>query len=223
MSGADPRPIVLIHGLGSASSFWDNVLGEFPGRQVITLDLPGHGPGAGRLSAAEAHPRALAEALAAQLEGDGVEQPHLVGLSLGGWVVLELGALGVAASVTALAPAGLWTPGKRIKREWLEGLSRHGLVPFRPLFPLIAHSGLIRHLGLRNNAAHPERVSAEQFAAAALALSQAQGYEVCDRAAVTNTFEGKDDIGFSPRATARSGRSRPSTPNGSRSPTVGTP
>jgi pimeloyl-ACP methyl ester carboxylesterase len=194
MSTAHPRPIVFIHGLGSAASYWDNVRSAFDDRETVALDLPGHGPTARRLRDDEARPRALAEAIAAELDARSIEDPHLVGLSLGGWVVLELAAMGRAASVTALAPAGLWRAGAKIRRERIESTGRHALVPFRPLLPVVARVGVIRHLGLATNVVHPERVSAAQFAAAALALSQAQGYEPCDRAAVTYRFEGRDEI-----------------------------
>ena len=47
------------------------------------------------------------------MDAAGFETAHLVGNSLGGWIVLELAARGRARSVSALAPAGGWDPGNR--------------------------------------------------------------------------------------------------------------
>ena len=42
-SGSGP-PLVLVHGLGARQSSWDPVLpGISAAREVVTVDLPGHG------------------------------------------------------------------------------------------------------------------------------------------------------------------------------------
>lgn len=46
-------------------------------------------------------------------EALGVIRPHVAGNSLGGLFALELGREGLARSVTALSPAGFWTPSER--------------------------------------------------------------------------------------------------------------
>jgi pimeloyl-ACP methyl ester carboxylesterase len=112
------RDLVLIHGLGSDHRYWDELIPELTGDfDVLALDLLGHGSGAKRLTAQEAHPRALAAAVADQLVDRGIDQPHVVGLSLGGCVALELAATGRCASVVALSPAGLWAEGTRVHKE----------------------------------------------------------------------------------------------------------
>ncbi|MDA8357919.1 MAG: alpha/beta hydrolase [Actinomycetota bacterium] len=181
--------LVLIHGLGSSSSYWDNVRPalEESFDQVIAVTLPGHGPAARRLSPAEAHPRELGGAVVATLGRRGVERPHVVGISLGGWVALEMAALGHAASVVALAPAGLWA--SRGRREYEEVVVRPLLRVADPLLPAIARIPAVKQFGLMTNVKHPTRVSEEQFVAAARALEQAKGFTACDVQAVRNRFE----------------------------------
>ncbi len=85
---------------------WDPVVERLDGaRRVLALDLPGHGA---EPPPADASPPALAAAIADRLAREGIERPHVAGNSLGGWVALEMAAAGRAASVTAIAPAGLW-------------------------------------------------------------------------------------------------------------------
>lgn len=185
------RPeLVLVHGLGSAASFWDNIRPDLERRfRVHTPNLPGHGPAAERLSPAEAHPRELAGAMIRDLQRDGVKEPHLVGLSLGGWVVLEMAALGYGASVVALSPAGLYRQGAMIHGEHKEALAHHLLGPLRPFLPSLIHLNVVRQLGLRANVAHADRVSDTQLLAAAVALADARAFAVCDREAIEHRFE----------------------------------
>ena len=186
------RPhLVLVHGLGSAASFWDNLRPALEEEyQVTAVDLPGHGPHAVRPSRPEAHPRAMAAAVADQLADLQIERPHVVGLSLGGWVALEMAAAGRAASVVALAPAGLWREGAAIPLERGGTILHHWLPLVDPLLPLLTRLPFVKQLGLAANVLDPDGVTEEQFLAAARALGQAKGYAVCDRAAVDHRFEG---------------------------------
>ena len=186
---------MLVHGLGSAASYWDNLVPLLEPRfEVHALALPGHGPQATRLTLEEAHPRQLAQALVRQLERQGVEAPHLVGLSLGGWVVLEMAALGVGASVVALAPAGLYRPGAVIPHEHKELLAHHLFDGLRSFLPALTRLGVMRQLGLRANVANVDGVTDAQLLAAAVALADARGFAACDRAAVEHHFEAAEKV-----------------------------
>jgi pimeloyl-ACP methyl ester carboxylesterase len=192
---AGSRPdLVLLHGLGSDHRFWDNIRPRLEARfRVWAPDLPGHGDGR-RLRPVEAHPRELAAEVAERLRAEGVARPHLVGLSLGGWVALELAAGGAAASVTALAPAGLWGDGTaRIERA--TALSRALLAPAERPAVAVARFGLLRRLGLRSLVVQPERVSAAMFADAVRALLRTPSYGACDRAMVGSAFREGRRIG----------------------------
>ncbi|GAB7191145.1 alpha/beta fold hydrolase [Kineococcus sp. NUM-3379] len=128
--------VLLVHGLGSCTSVWDLVAPALAERFALALvDLPGHGaaplPGEDADALLELmRPSALGARLLRACRELGVPRVHLVGHSLGGWVVLEaaaedgagtVGGTGgvdgtagpVVASVTALAPPGLWTTPRR--------------------------------------------------------------------------------------------------------------
>lgn len=192
MTAGRARPdLVLVHGLGSAASYWDNLRPLLsPHYRVTAVDLPGHGPGARPLQPEEARPEALAGAVAGELARRGIARPHVVGHSLGGWVALELAAAGRAAGVVALAPAGLWRAGARIPLERPEAFLHRCLAAADPALPLLTHLPLMKRLGLHKNVRHPERVGRDQFLAAARALGQARGYGACDRASVDHRFTG---------------------------------
>lgn len=103
--------IVLVHGLGSAATAWKPIIPALSEKfNVITADLPGHGETP--MNPAQAmDPQSLALLLRNSVkENHGVDEFHLVGNSLGGWISLELASLASqnVKSVTGLAPAGLW-------------------------------------------------------------------------------------------------------------------
>jgi pimeloyl-ACP methyl ester carboxylesterase len=104
------QSLVLIHGMGSAATAWKPIIPTLAKQfSVVTIDLPGHGRTPYSPSQKMA-PTSLAELVLKNLKSIGVENFHLVGNSLGGWVTLEIAALNPNAvkSITALAPAGLW-------------------------------------------------------------------------------------------------------------------
>ena len=110
--GSKPA-LVLVHGLGSAGTIWKSLFEGLREHFVIyPIDLPGHGAAA--LKEEPLDPKSLGGQIVQMLERDhGVQQFHIAGNSLGGWIALETGALHPerVSSVTALAPAGLWHEG----------------------------------------------------------------------------------------------------------------
>lgn len=103
------EPLVLIHGVTHRRQVWYPVLERLAAeREVILVDLPGHGQSdpfaPDGLPVADALRAEFRQFLAAQ----GLDRPHVAGNSLGGRVALEAGAAGHARSVTALSPAGFW-------------------------------------------------------------------------------------------------------------------
>ncbi|WP_306357977.1 MULTISPECIES: alpha/beta fold hydrolase [unclassified Nocardia] len=128
-------PLVLVHGVGSRWQVWgptiDLLAGSF---EVIAVDLPGFGT-------SQPLPRtdvpALADALADFLTEQGIERPHLAGNSMGGHIVLDLAARGLARSVTAYSPIGFWdTPG-RIWCQQALGRAKNLCQLLRPAVPTL--------------------------------------------------------------------------------------
>jgi len=106
-----PVPLVLLHGMGSASTAWKMITpGLAEQYEVIAFDLPGHGQSPWD-SSTPMDPESLATIMRNELVAMGITRVHVGGNSLGGWVALELAAKypELVQSVIALAPAGLWS------------------------------------------------------------------------------------------------------------------
>jgi pimeloyl-ACP methyl ester carboxylesterase len=107
--GSGP-PLVLLHGVGHRRQAWHAVLdGLTAEREVILVDLPGHGESPPlRASNGQTSLQLLLDEITGLFDDLGLECPSVAGNSLGGRLALELGAAGRAATVTALSPAGFW-------------------------------------------------------------------------------------------------------------------
>ena len=108
---SDNSALVLLHGIlmsGNASQDVVPLLSNH--HQVYTPTAAGHrgGPPVPRRPATVSD---LVDAAERYLDERGLERPHLAGLSLGGWIAIELARRGRAATVCALAPAGFWSTG----------------------------------------------------------------------------------------------------------------
>ncbi|WP_106402899.1 alpha/beta fold hydrolase [Actinocorallia populi] len=104
------EPLVLLHGLSHRRQGWYPVLDRLTERrEVVLVDLPGHG------ESPELGPGAPAEAMLKEirllLDHLGLDRPHVAGNSLGGRLALELAAQGAARSATVFSPAGFWNSG----------------------------------------------------------------------------------------------------------------
>jgi pimeloyl-ACP methyl ester carboxylesterase len=103
------EPLVLLHGQGFSRRSFDPVVPMLAAdRDVIAVDLPGHGESPRQPKGTGSAPRDLAVAVGELLDELGLATAHVAGNSSGGWVALELGRMGRARTVIALAPAGLW-------------------------------------------------------------------------------------------------------------------
>ena len=109
-SGTGP-PLVLVHGLGARRASWDPLLaGLTPVREVVTVDLPGHG---GTPPLDDLTFERLNDALQQHLQDEGLGDADLVGSSMGARMVLELARRGVGRHVIALDPGGFWNDPER--------------------------------------------------------------------------------------------------------------
>ncbi|MFI5778214.1 alpha/beta fold hydrolase [Nocardia sp. NPDC051570] len=161
------EPLLLVHGLLLTWQSWGVVADELArDYEVLAPTLPGHWGGPSpRRPATIAY---LADFVEAVLDETGWPTAHLVGNSLGAWLVLELAARGRARSVTAIAPGGLWDSdtdaGPRLIRKYRAfapiigigtGAGAHPMV--RSLVtPLLAHRpALVPHRLATANALAP--------------------------------------------------------------------
>lgn len=180
------EPLLLIHGLGGSARVWDPVLPLLADeREVVVLDMPGFGAAAPLPEEIEPTAANLAAALHATCEERGVERPHVAGNSLGGWVGLEMGRAGWAASVTALSPAGLWRAPLGPRAKDVRGLARR-------LRPLVAGALLVpqvRRRMLSTFAAHPARIPPGAGRELVLGWLDSNGYDGANRAMRTHLFD----------------------------------
>lgn len=112
--GGSGEPMVLIHGITDTWRTWELMLPLVePHHDTLAITLLGHSGGRGLSAPGKATLAELADEAERDMDGAGMEKAHLVGNSLGGWIVLELAARGRALSVVGLSPAGGWDPGNR--------------------------------------------------------------------------------------------------------------
>lgn len=173
-------PLLFIHGLGGTAQTWHLFKHRLAGFEKIFIDLPGFGqsPPGDRV-----HPRQLAEQITAVFEAEGFDRLDVVGNSLGGWIALELGHMGYARSVTALAPAGLWSH-RLAPRPDTRGIPRLLL----PALPQLLRNPRVRRRVLGGLLAHPERVDAVHAMDMVNAYLTAPGFKAVNSAMRANVF-----------------------------------
>jgi pimeloyl-ACP methyl ester carboxylesterase len=170
-------PILLVHGMGSADTVWKPIISalqEF--NEVITCLLPGHGgnpldPKVGM------DPFSLARHVSEEMAREGIHRAHVVGNSLGGWIVLELAAHFPerVSTVTALAPAGLWlhpffirVPGTDAAKRIANRTNKFAHVGLR--------LGIAQKLGFSRVSPRWREISYETMLDATRAMARSDGY-----------------------------------------------
>lgn len=106
------KPLLLVHGLGGSIRSWDPIrpaLAE--SRDVIAIDLPGHGQSAAEPDSGTF--AGLARSLDAWLGTQNLAGIDMVGSSMGARLVLEMARRGRAGAVVALDPGGFWKGWER--------------------------------------------------------------------------------------------------------------
>jgi pimeloyl-ACP methyl ester carboxylesterase len=161
--GSGP-PLVLLHGVGHRRQAWGAVLDRLtPHRDVVLVDLPGHGESPPLKLAGRPVLDALLAEVTGLLDETGLQRPHIAGNSLGGRLALEAGVAGRAATVTALSPAGFW----RGQSEVLYDRAVFKIMEFagartRRLAPAMSRSTAGRALLYGAIVSRPSRLTPEQ-------------------------------------------------------------
>lgn len=178
--------------MGSASTAWQLIIEDLETSfTVVTVDLPGHGftP---MDTTQPMDPRSLAESVFETMKSLGLTKYHIVGNSLGGWIALEMAALNpdAIASVTGLAPAGLWLkpfvaryPGTAIARIMASSL--------KVVSPLLLHYEWARKIGFENVSPRWRDFSYQLCIDATYAMANAAGYYPAWDALLRKRFDEK--------------------------------
>ena len=115
-------PVLLLHGFGADLNTWmftQPALAD--GRQVIAVDLPGHGGSAKQVDHADAE--SLAAILEHALDTLGIERLHLAGHSMGGGIAVSFASRKPerVATLTLISSAAL---GPEINTAFIDGFVR---------------------------------------------------------------------------------------------------
>ena len=149
------EPLLLLHPLGADRSVWQPVIEPLAAEhEVIAVDMPGFGASAELAEDVPATPEAIAATAVATLGSLGLGRAHVAGISLGGWVALELGKTAGALSVAAINPAGFWARPLGPRPEVARRTARRLLPLARPFLATVRE----RRAALGGTMVHPERV-----------------------------------------------------------------
>ncbi len=184
-------PLVLLHGTNSSRGIWVPILPQLTvHRDVIVIDLPGHGESA----PTSLTPAGFAQDLSETFDALGLKAPAVVGHSVGGWVALELAKLGRAGAVLALAPAGLW----RKHSPWLTDLGLQANWHLGRLLPGAAERSLRsrggRRVALGSISARPGDVPYDVAVATARAAATSDHFPAHFKQTRVLRFEGGLEI-----------------------------
>ncbi len=152
------KPLLLLHGLGGSWRSWTPILPALASeREVIAVDLPGHGatpPPSGEPSF-----DALADAVESFLSSHRLLGVDIVGSSMGARLVLELARRGgIVGAAVSLDPGGFWQGWERTYFATTIGLSIRLVRALQPVMRIVTGNPLTRSLLLAQFSAHPWRV-----------------------------------------------------------------
>lgn len=183
------EPLVLVHPLGGDRHVWDPVVPDLAADyDCVAVDMPGFG-GSPELTA-PATARAIAASIADTLDALRIETAHVAGISLGGWVALELGKTGRARSVTAICPAGLWPRPLGQRRN----AARQAARALRPLLPLVVRSRRLRTLAFTGTMVQPSAITAADALTRIRAYADSPGFDSANAAMRAAVFSGFEEI-----------------------------
>ena len=155
------EPLLLIHGTGGSRMHWKPVIAQLAAqRELLVVDLPGHGASDPPPEGVAHNPIGYAELLGRMLDELGLGRVHVAGNSVGGWTSLELAKGGRARSAVAIGPAGLWArrdPWRCVFALW----SQHKMSrAFGRLAPPLLRNPTGRALIMGSTVGRPRRMPA---------------------------------------------------------------
>lgn len=159
------KPLLLVHGLGGTSRSWDTITPTLArAREVITIDLPGHGQTAPQADSGMFD--GLARSLNDWLDAQDLAEIDMVGSSMGARLVLEMARRGRAGAVVALDPGGFWKGWERTFFRATISASIRLIRAMRPALPamssnVVSRTALMFQLSAKPWALDPALVSQE--------------------------------------------------------------
>ena len=173
------EPLLLLHGTGCSRMVWRPLLDRLLAapREVLLVDLPGHGDSGPPPDGVPHAPAGYAEVLGGTLDQLGLDSVHVAGNSVGGWTALELAKRGRARSVVAFGPAGLWPgrdPWSCVFQLWSQ--NKMGRV-FAPLTPRLLRGPTGRKLLLGGTVGRPKQMPAEDAIELAATYARTPGFD----------------------------------------------
>ena len=193
--GGAGEPLLLLHGIGSQWQMWEPVLPALEAEhEVLALDLPGFGASAPLPSGVGPTPQALADAVAAFMDAQGIDKAHVAGNSLGGWIALELSRLGRTRSVCALSPAGFWTPGEQRYATISLRIAHAAAVLVGPRAETVLANPKVRKAANAQLVAHADKMTAAEAAGALRNLAASPAWKTTLNAMGDRRFFGGADL-----------------------------
>ena len=133
------KPLLLVHGLGGTRHSWDPILPALArAREVIAIDLPGHGQTPEEADSDTFN--GLARSLDDWLSEQDLLNVDMVGSSMGARLVLEMARRGRSGAVIALDPGGFWQGWERTFFRSTLAASIRLVRALRPAIPVITRN-----------------------------------------------------------------------------------
>ena len=147
-------PLLLVHGLGGSWRSWTTILPAlYEAREVVALDLPGHGETpAGADSDTFKGLADSVETFIVEQDLDGID---MVGSSVGARIVLEMARRGKAGATIALDPGGFWRGWERTYFRTTLSASIRLVRGLGPALPTLSRSAVTRSMLLAQLSARP--------------------------------------------------------------------
>jgi pimeloyl-ACP methyl ester carboxylesterase len=174
--GSGPA-LVLLPGLGTTVAEFRAVAPLLARRyDVLALDLPGQGRSPALPPTVRPGVEALTDAVEQELDRQAVPAPHVLGVSLGGRLGLELARRKRARSVVAIAPTGPLTPPERAFQTASLAAARLGFSTLAPVADPLLRSAVRRTAALALLRARGWRTPAGEAAALVRGFAEAEDF-----------------------------------------------
>lgn len=111
-------PVLLLHGYMESCSMWDGLFEEQIGMEWLAIDLPGHGQSTLETAAPEPTIEYFSRCILDVLRHENIDNFHVVGHSMGGYIALNLKELHPGCQKVVLLNSNAWEdpPQKKLDR-----------------------------------------------------------------------------------------------------------